>query len=62
MRNQLIYGHVGGKGGGKIKIKSRHVDIDGEISVDGKPHGDRLGGSTGLFYSQYSNQLLSLCS
>lgn len=45
--NDLVYGHTGGVGGGRIYIYSRHVDIDGTISVNGENPGTALGEDAG---------------
>ena len=37
------------EGGGRIAIKSRHVDINGEISVDGNPPDSRTGQGAGVY-------------
>lgn len=45
----MVDGIIGGSGGGRIAIRSRHVDIDGEISVDGNPPGSRTGQGAGVY-------------
>lgn len=45
----MVDGIIGGSGGGRIAIRSRHVDIDGEISVDGLPPDSRTGQGAGVY-------------
>lgn len=45
----MVDGIIGGSGGGRIAIRSRHVDIDGEISVDGNPPDSRTGQGAGVY-------------
>lgn len=47
--NEVVDGIIGGSGGGRITIRSRHVDIDGEISVDGLPPDSRIGQGAGVY-------------
>lgn len=47
--NEVVDGIIGGSGGGRIAIRSRHVDIDGEISVDGNPPDSRTGQGAGVY-------------
>ena len=42
-KNQLVYKGFGGSGGGAIQIESLHVEIDGELKVDGED-ADRIHG------------------
>ncbi|XP_076091252.1 uncharacterized protein LOC143063127 [Mytilus galloprovincialis] len=46
-RNTLVRGHIGGVSGGRIYLTGRHVDIDGEITVDGQPPENQLGANAG---------------
>lgn len=48
-RNTLVRGHIGGVSGGRIYMTGRHVDIDGEITVDGQPPENQLGANAGLY-------------
>lgn len=44
----MVYGHTGGVGGGSVYVYSRHVDIDGHITVNGENPGTALGADAGL--------------
>ena len=35
LRNTIVYEGNGGRGGGSVKINSRHVQIDGKMSASG---------------------------
>ena len=35
LRNTIVYEGNGGRGGGSVKINSRHVQIDGKLSASG---------------------------
>ena len=51
-RNTLVRGHIGGVSGGRIYMYGRHVDIDGEITVDGLPPETQLGDDAGHYFIQ----------
>ena len=38
---------LGGAGGGRLTVRSRHVDIDGYISADGLPPDSRSSSGAG---------------
>ena len=35
MKNSLLHEGIGGAGGGALLVQARHVEVDGDISVDG---------------------------
>ena len=45
--NQIVPMGLGGPGGGRLTVNSRHVDIDGYISADGLPPDSRSSSGAG---------------
>lgn len=55
--NEVVDGIIGGSGGGRIVIRSRYVDIDGEILVDGNFLDSRIGQGVGVYIGREGGML-----
>ena len=49
LRNSLVYQGLGGRGGGSIYLNSRHMDVDGRITLQGEDAHVQHGQNAGKF-------------